>query len=72
MPHVYFLKGTKNCIKCSYIDPPYNKGYDGFLYKDNYKHSSWLSMIETIFSSFIPPQYLLNQYGVFSVSIDDE
>ena len=26
-------------------DPPYNTGDDGFLYKDSYLHSSWLSMI---------------------------
>ncbi|GLH64490.1 site-specific DNA-methyltransferase [Parageobacillus sp. G301] len=32
-------------IKCIYIDPPYNTGSDGFLYKDNYKHSSWMSFI---------------------------
>lgn len=29
-----------------YIDPPYNTGSDDFLYKDNYMHSSWLSMME--------------------------
>nr|WP_239057858.1 site-specific DNA-methyltransferase [Pseudodesulfovibrio sp. JC047] len=32
-------------IQCTYIDPPYNTGGDGFVYKDNYQHSSWLSMI---------------------------
>lgn len=32
-------------VKCIYIDPPYNTGSDEFLYKDNYQHSSWLSMI---------------------------
>ena len=32
-------------VKCIYIDPPYNIGGDGFLYKDNYQHSSWVSMI---------------------------
>ncbi|XWY21976.1 site-specific DNA-methyltransferase [Bisgaard Taxon 45] len=36
-------------VKCIYIDPPYNleKGREkDFLYKDNYKSSSWLSFIE--------------------------
>lgn len=28
-----------------YADPPYNTDNDGFLYKDGYKHSSWLTMI---------------------------
>ncbi|MDR3585279.1 MAG: site-specific DNA-methyltransferase [Desulfosporosinus sp.] len=35
----------KNQIKCIYIDPPYNTGGDGFFFKDNYKHSSWMTMI---------------------------
>ena len=33
-------------VKCIYIDPPYNTGQlDEFLYKDNYKHSSWMAMM---------------------------
>ena len=32
-------------VKCIYIDPPYNTGGDGFAYKDNYQHSSWMSML---------------------------
>jgi len=31
-------------VKCIYIDPPYNTGNDEFIYRDNYQHSSWLSM----------------------------
>ena len=31
--------------RCIYIDPPYNTGQDGFLYKDKFKSSSWASMI---------------------------
>lgn len=32
-------------IKCIYIDPPYNMGNDGFLYRDSYQHSCWLAMM---------------------------
>ena len=32
-------------IKCVYIDPPYNTGGDGFLYRDQFQHSSWLAMM---------------------------
>jgi len=32
-------------VKCIYIDPPYNTGEDGFPYKDNYQHSTWLAMM---------------------------
>ncbi|AJE07559.2 site-specific DNA-methyltransferase [Mannheimia haemolytica] len=35
----------KEQVKCIYIDPPYNTGNDGFLYKDRYQHSSWLSLM---------------------------
>ena len=32
-------------IKSTYIDPPYNTGSDEFVYKDSFRHSSWLSLI---------------------------
>lgn len=55
-------------VKCIYIDPPYNTGNDGFLYKDRYQHSSWLSMME---HRMILGKQLLNSEGVFFISIDD-
>ncbi len=55
-------------VKCVYIDPPYNTGSDGFLYKDSYQHSSWLSaMAERIRLS---AGYLESDACLF-VSIDD-
>lgn len=32
-------------VKCIYIDPPYNTGRDGFLYRDNFQHSCWLTLM---------------------------
>ena len=32
-------------LKSVFIDPPYNTGDDGFVYKDNLQSSSWLSMV---------------------------
>ena len=32
-------------IRCIHIDPPYNTQTSGFLYKNTYQHSSWLSMM---------------------------
>jgi len=32
-------------IKCVTIDPPYNRLGDGFPYKDNFRHGSWLSLM---------------------------
>ena len=33
-------------VKCIYIDPPYNSKTTAILYKNNYKDSSWLSLME--------------------------
>ena len=40
------LERYKKKVKCVHIDPPYNTATSGFLYKNDYKHSSWLSMME--------------------------
>lgn len=32
-------------VDCVYIDPPYNTGESDFVFKDNFRHSSWLSMM---------------------------
>ena len=42
----FLQKSFAEKIQCIYIDPPYNTGSDGFIYKDNFKHSSWLCMME--------------------------
>lgn len=52
-----------------FIDPPYNTGDDGFLYKDAYSSSSWLTMVDERISAGFS---LLKEDGVFFVSIGDE
>lgn len=32
-------------IDCVYVDPPYNTGGNDFVFKDDFRHSSWLSMM---------------------------
>ncbi|MCB4458139.1 site-specific DNA-methyltransferase [Leisingera sp. McT4-56] len=54
-------------LKHIYIDPPYNTGDDGFAYKDSYRHSSWMSMLENRVRKMVP---LLREDGIFSSSID--
>ena len=34
-------------IKCIHIDPPYNTDTSGFLYKNGYRHSSWMAFMES-------------------------
>jgi adenine-specific DNA-methyltransferase len=55
-------------VRCTYIDPPYNTGGDGFVYKDSYQHSSWLSMIRDRVAALLP---LASRSAVFFASIDD-
>lgn len=40
------LEKYRGKIKCVYIDPPYNSKTTEILYKNNYKHSSWLSLMD--------------------------
>lgn len=73
---LYLLEKThKNLVDVIYIDPPYNRGKDDFIYDDKYvdledafKHSKWLSFM----SKRLNIAYnLLNPEGVIFISIDD-
>ncbi len=55
-------------VKCITIDPPYNRLGDGFPYKDNYQHASWLSMM---FDRLLPATALLSQEGALFSNIDE-
>jgi adenine-specific DNA-methyltransferase len=61
------MEKYRNRIHSIYIDPPYNTGNE-FVYKDNYQHSSWLSMMENRLSK---AEELLTEDGLFFSSIDD-
>ena len=57
-------------VKSIYIDPPYNTDASAILYKNNYKNSSWLSLIgDRIFEI---AKRLLGEAGIICVAIDDE
>jgi adenine-specific DNA-methyltransferase len=51
-----------------YIDPPYNTGDDGFMYKDSFKSSSWISMMN---NTLPQARELLNDDGSIFVSCDE-
>jgi len=63
------LPKYKEKIKCIYIDPPYNTGSDGFIYKDNFNHSSWLTMMENRLS--LARKFMASD-GVIFESINDK
>ncbi len=55
-------------VKCIYIDPPYNTSEAGFIYKNQYKHSSWLSMIADRVNLSMRAMY---EESVLCCAIDD-
>jgi adenine-specific DNA-methyltransferase len=55
-------------VKCIYIDPPYNTGNDGFVYKDSYQSASWLSMMQ---DRLLEAKHLMSDNGVIFTSMDD-
>lgn len=62
-------KRLRNSVECIYIDPPYNTDASAILYKNNYKNSSWISLLDSrlkLASSLLTPN------GVMCVAIDDE
>ncbi|RJX25110.1 MAG: site-specific DNA-methyltransferase [Dethiobacter sp.] len=59
----------KEKIQCVYIDPPYNTDASAILYKNDYKKSSWLSLMNDRIS--LTHSYLYLR-GIICVAIDDE
>ena len=55
-------------VKCVYIDPPYNTGKDGFVYKDGFASSSWSALISDRFAAEKP---LLAAENARFVSLDE-
>jgi adenine-specific DNA-methyltransferase len=51
-----------------YIDPPYNTNSTPILYKNEYKHSSWASLMQSRLKKSMP---LLKETGVKAIAIDD-
>lgn len=58
----------RNQVDCVYVDPPYNTGEDHFIFKDDFKDSSWLSMMsDRLNKSF----ELMKPSGTFLCHIDE-
>lgn len=55
-------------VKCIHIDPPYNTSTSGFMYKNEYQHSSWLALMH---DRAISCTQLLMTDGVFQCHIDE-
>jgi adenine-specific DNA-methyltransferase len=55
-------------VKCVYIDPPYNTDASPIAYKNSYRNSSWLSLIE---NRLTHTKNLCLDEGIICVTIDD-
>jgi adenine-specific DNA-methyltransferase len=55
-------------INAIYIDPPYNTGSDEFIYKDNFQHSSWASMM---WDRLTLAQSIMSEPSCIWINIDD-
>ena len=57
----------RSLFKCAYIDPPYNTDASAIPYKNDYRHSSWCTMMRDRVEAAHP---LLKADGAIFVSID--
>ena len=62
------LSKYREGVDCIYIDPPYNTSENTFLYKNSYKHSSWVAMMANRIGLC---RLMLPRTGVIEVAIDD-
>ena len=67
------LKALENkysgCIKCIYIDPPYNTAAATEYYEDDIEHSVWLDLMR---ARLVVLRNLLSEDGTIWIQIDDE
>ena len=64
------LKRFEGCVKCIYIDPPYNTGKkNSFGYNDSFNHSTWLTFMK---NRLEVAKRLLTPDGVLLVQADDK
>jgi len=55
-------------FKCVYIDPPFNTSEASLLYKNEYRHSTWMTLIQ---QGILRTKEMLHKESVLSVAIDD-
>ena len=58
----------KGTVNCSYVDPPYNTAASEIIYKNGYKHSSWLSLMAERIATAQP---ILARVAPCVIAIDD-
>jgi adenine-specific DNA-methyltransferase len=64
----FLLEKYENRVDYCYIDPPYNTDSAPILYKNDYKDSSWLSLMN---DRLIMGKRLLSKFAAKTIAIDD-
>lgn len=64
----FIVEKYSDLIDSIYIDPPYNTDSSKILYKNNYEHSSWLSLID---DRIRLAKKVLSNEGILCITIDD-
>jgi len=54
-------------IKTIYLDPPYNTSSSEIIYKNSYKHSTWITFVE---NRLRKSNYLTKEDGIICITID--
>ena len=60
--------GLRGKVQAIYIDPPYNTGDGGFVYKDRFQHDSWLTLLRQALEAARP---LASRTGMLAISINE-
>ena len=55
-------------VGCVYIDPPYNAASSEIVYKNEYRNSSWLALMQNRIDYSLP---LLTDQAAYAIAIDD-
>jgi adenine-specific DNA-methyltransferase len=58
----------RETVKCIYIDPPYNSKSSEIMYKNTFKHSSWLALME---NRLYAARSVLANDGCVIIAIDE-
>jgi len=61
------LPKFKEKVQAIYIDPPYNTDASEIIYANNYKHSSWMTLLE---NRLYLAKQVLNDSGILCITID--
>ncbi len=59
---------VEKSAKCVYIDPPYNAATSEILYKNAYKHASWITLMR---DRIIAAQKIMSDDGSMVIAIDE-